>query len=191
MGGEACECLQGMSRSEGCGAGCGDVGGGESLVGSAWGVFLSASARDGRARVVYSFYTGGEKAGVGRCGAKRDKRGVLFTRGWTGADPASARCVTDYDDPAIEEQWCQERRAQVEAYLQHQRVEHGRVGEWPAWHVAPHVSLWAIESKVRPDWVGWWAICGDLPTDYVSAANIKHPREAVRASPRDGGSRRA
>ena len=89
--------------------------------------------------------------------------------------------MTDYDNPAVEEQWCQDRRAQVEAYLQHQGVEHGRVGEWPAWHVAPYVSLWAIESRVRPDWVGWWAICGDLPTDYVSAANIKDPREAVRA----------
>ena len=88
--------------------------------------------------------------------------------------------MTDYDNPAIEEQWCQDRRAQVEAYLQHQRVEHGRVGEWPAWHVAPHVSLWAIESKVRPGGVGWWVICGDLPTDYVSAANIKHPRDAVK-----------
>ncbi len=88
--------------------------------------------------------------------------------------------MTDYDDPAVEEQWCQERRAQVEAYLQHQGVAHGPVGEWPAWRIAPYVSLWAIESKVRPDWVGWWAICGDLPTDYVSAANIKHPREAVR-----------
>jgi len=30
-------------------------------------------------------------------------------------------------------------------------------------------------------WVGWWVICGDLPTGYVSAAKIKHPREAMRA----------
>jgi Domain of unknown function (DUF4826) len=89
--------------------------------------------------------------------------------------------VSDYDNPAIEEQWCQERRAEVEQYLRREGVGHGRVGEWPAWHVAPYVSIWAIESQVRPDWVGWWVICGDLPTDYVSAANIKHPREAVRA----------
>jgi len=45
---------------------------------------------------------------------------------------------------------------------------------------APYVSLWAIESEERPDWVGWWVICGDLPTDYVSAADIKHPRDALR-----------
>jgi hypothetical protein len=24
-------------------------------------------------------------------------------------------------------------------------------------------------------------ICGDLPTDYISAAGIRHPREAMRA----------
>jgi Domain of unknown function (DUF4826) len=89
--------------------------------------------------------------------------------------------MPEYDDSAREEQWCEERRAQVIAYLQGERVEHGRVGEWPAWHVAPYVSIWAIESKKRPDWIGWWVICGDVPTDYISAAEIKHPREAMRA----------
>lgn len=89
--------------------------------------------------------------------------------------------MPDYDDPAVEEQWCEDRRAQVAAYLQREGVEHGQIGEWPAWHVAPYVSIWAIESKKRPDRVGWWVICGDLPTDYVSAAKIKHPRDAMRA----------
>jgi hypothetical protein len=89
--------------------------------------------------------------------------------------------MPDYDDPAVEEQWCEARRAQVAAYLEREGVAHGRIGEWPAWHVAPLVSVWAIESKKRPDWVGWWVICGDLPTDYISAAEIKHPREAVRS----------
>ena len=89
--------------------------------------------------------------------------------------------MRNYDDPAVEERWCEERRTQVTEYLQHEAVEHGGVSEWPAWHVAPYVSVWAIESKIRPGMVGWWAICGDMPTDYVSAAKIKHPREAVRA----------
>jgi len=44
-----------------------------------------------------------------------------------------------------------------------------------------YVSVWAIESRVRPGSVGWWVICGELPTDYVSAAEIKHPRKAVLA----------
>ena len=38
-----------------------------------------------------------------------------------------------------------------------------------------------MESKKRPGSVGWWVICGDLPTDYVSAAAIKHPRAAIRS----------
>ena len=89
--------------------------------------------------------------------------------------------MPDYNNRAIEEQWVEARRTEVTAYLQREGVEHGRVGEWPAWHVAPYVSVWAIESKARPDWVGWWVICGDLPTDYISAAKIKHPREAIRS----------
>lgn len=57
--------------------------------------------------------------------------------------------MPDHDDPAVEAQWCAERRAEVMAYLQREGVDHGRVG--------------------------------DLPTDYVSAETIKHPRDAVRA----------
>ena len=70
--------------------------------------------------------------------------------------------MPDHDDPAAEAQWCAERRAEVTAYLRRERVDHGRVGERPAWHIVPHV-------------------CGDLPTDYVSSETIKHPRDAVRA----------
>ncbi|GLQ98191.1 DUF4826 family protein [Dyella mobilis] len=87
----------------------------------------------------------------------------------------------DYDNPEVEEQWCAERRNDVSAYLQRQGVQHGQVGEWAAWHLAPYVAIWAIESKVAPGHVGWWAISGDLPTDYVSASAIKHPREAMAA----------
>jgi hypothetical protein len=87
----------------------------------------------------------------------------------------------DYQDPAVDERWCQERHAQVLAYLQTQKIAHGRVGEWPAWHMAPFVSIWAIESAARPDWVGSWVVCGDLPTDTISADQYEHPRDALRA----------
>jgi len=86
-----------------------------------------------------------------------------------------------YDDPAVEEQWCDERRQQVIGYLAKQGLKHGEVGEWPAWHIPPYVSVWAIESLVSPGCLGWWVICGDLPTDYISASDIYHPREAMRA----------
>ncbi|HBH38930.1 MAG TPA: hypothetical protein DDX06_11185 [Curvibacter sp.] len=89
--------------------------------------------------------------------------------------------MPDYDDPAVEERWCAERRAEVAAYLAREKVVHGEIGEWPAWHIAPIASIWAIESKKSPGWVGWWVISGDLPCDYVSASDIKHPRDALRA----------
>lgn len=95
----------------------------------------------------------------------------------------------NYDDPTIEKQWCIERRAQVIEYLASRKLKYVKVGEWPAWYVAPYVSIWAIESKKRPGWVGWWAICGDLPTDYVSAKSIKHPREALKAFGKDWNKR--
>jgi hypothetical protein len=87
----------------------------------------------------------------------------------------------DYGDPQVEEAWCEERRAEVASYLRSHKVEHGEIGEWPAWHLPPYVSIWAIESAVTPGAMGWWAICGDLPTDYASSRGLADPREAMRA----------
>jgi hypothetical protein len=86
----------------------------------------------------------------------------------------------NYDNPAVEEQWCDEHRQDIIDYLDRDGVTHGEVGEWPAWHVAPYVSVWAIESLKNPGRVGWWAICGDLPTDYISSVDIDHPRQALK-----------
>ena len=82
---------------------------------------------------------------------------------------------------AAEEQWCAERRREVSDYLAREGVTHGAVGDWPAWHVFPYVSVWAIESVKSPGWVGWWVISGDLPTYYVSSAGLRDPRSAVGA----------
>jgi Domain of unknown function (DUF4826) len=89
--------------------------------------------------------------------------------------------MTDYDDPEIEAHWCAERREEIAAHLQREGLTHGEIGAGPAWHVAPYVSVWAIESLVAPGAVGWWAIAGDLPSDYVSAERARNPREAVQA----------
>lgn len=89
----------------------------------------------------------------------------------------------DYDGPGVEERWCSDQQRIVADYLRSQKVKHGRIGEWPAWHVAPCASIWAIESLTRPERIGWWVICGDLPTDYISSADMappQHPRKAMR-----------
>ena len=88
-----------------------------------------------------------------------------------------------YDDPEIEQRWCDEQRKRIGDYLHSQNLKHGQIGKWPAWRVAPYASIWAIESLARPGWIGWWAICGDLPTDCISSADVEppqHPRKAMR-----------
>lgn len=82
-------------------------------------------------------------------------------------------------EEAEEEQWLDERQDEVYEYLKREGVTHGRVEEWPSWYVTPYVSVWAIESAKEPETVGWWVICGDLPTDYISSTDIENPREAV------------
>lgn len=80
-----------------------------------------------------------------------------------------------------EDTWIASQRKVVQEYLERERVDHLGVGEYPAFHVHPYVAVWAVQSKKAPGWVGWWAISGDLPTDYVSRGKIAHPREALRA----------
>ncbi len=90
----------------------------------------------------------------------------------------------DDDDltEAEEEAWCDEQRSEVVRYLSEQPgLARGEVGEWPAWHIAPYVAIWAIESLAAPGSVGWWAISGDLPCDYCAAApDCNNPRRAMR-----------
>jgi hypothetical protein len=41
----------------------------------------------------------------------------------------------------------------------------------------------ARQSLAHPESIGWWAICGDLPTDYISSADVtrpQHPRKAMQ-----------
>jgi len=71
-----------------------------------------------------------------------------------------------------EERWCEERRAEVAEYLRGEGVSHGRVAAWPAWHLAPHVSVWAIASPAQS--IGWWVVCGGcvpLPVEIDGAAS--------------------
>lgn len=89
--------------------------------------------------------------------------------------------MPDYDDHEVEAQWFAERRDEVIEYLKCEGVTHGQIGEEPVWYVAPYVSIWAIESLNSPGSVGWWAISGDVPNDYVSASDAPNPRAAMHA----------
>lgn len=77
--------------------------------------------------------------------------------------------------------WCDARRTDIEAHLRTIGLAHGRIGEAPAFYAVPYASLWAVESKDRPEWIGFWAIAGDLPTDALPAHGIDTPRDAMRA----------
>jgi hypothetical protein len=90
----------------------------------------------------------------------------------------------NYDDLEVQENWCIEQQKIVANYLRSQNLQHGRISDRPAWYVAPVASIWEIESLARPNFIGWWAICGDMPTDYISAADVsppQHPRDVMRA----------
>lgn len=86
-----------------------------------------------------------------------------------------------YDDPKVEEAWCDQCRAVVKDYMRATGVKHGQIGEWPAWHLAPYASIWAVESGERRGYVGWWVFVGDGPTDYLSAGGLDTPRDALSA----------
>ncbi|WP_353072428.1 DUF4826 family protein [Tunturiibacter gelidoferens] len=42
----------------------------------------------------------------------------------------------------------------VTEYLAKEGLDHGKVGSWPAWHLVPYVSIWAVESLLAPGHVG-------------------------------------
>lgn len=84
-------------------------------------------------------------------------------------------------EPTDETAWCEARRAEVITHLERLGIAHGRVGDGPAFFVMPYASIWAVERRDRPEWIGHWVICGDLPTDSLPAHDLHTPRDAMRA----------
>jgi hypothetical protein len=84
----------------------------------------------------------------------------------------------DESEDEIPEEWIAMQRRQIAEYLATQGIKHGLIGEVPAWSLYPYVAIWAIESGKAPGWVGWWVICGDCPTDYVTCTGDRTPRSA-------------
>jgi hypothetical protein len=72
-------------------------------------------------------------------------------------------------DNAEDAQWADAQRRGVEAYLSLQQCNHAGVSLEPRWYLPPYIAVWAVRSKSNPGAVGWWAISGDVPTDYMTA----------------------
>src|SRR5689334_15897733 len=83
------------------------------------------------------------------------------------ADGDEIPTITDSEDAA----WAAGQRKVVESYLRTQGCEHAGVSLEPRWYLSPYLAVWAVRSKARPDVVGWWAISGDVPTDYLTASH--------------------
>lgn len=88
--------------------------------------------------------------------------------------------MDEFSNDAADTSWCGTQRAQVLAYLFDEGFQSANIGEWPAWHVAPIISVWAVESVERPGSVGWWVVSGDFPTDYTACSGERDPRQALR-----------
>jgi hypothetical protein len=85
--------------------------------------------------------------------------------------------ITDPADAA----WISDQRRRVNEYLTSQNVEHSGVSLEPRWFLSPYVAVWAVRSKANPDLVGWWAISGDLPTDYLTCHHESNNAEVLRS----------
>jgi len=67
--------------------------------------------------------------------------------------------------------WAAGQHDRVVDYLASQAAKHAGVSLEPRWFLHPYVAIWSVRSNERPDRIGWWAISGDLPTDYLTCAN--------------------
>jgi hypothetical protein len=82
------------------------------------------------------------------------------------------------DDPD-EAAWAGAQRERIVEYLASQRVDHGGVSLGPRWFLSPYVAVWAVRSNANPDQIGWWAISGDLPTDYITCTDERDDADVL------------
>ena len=97
-----------------------------------------------------------------------------------GSEKSAMSNADEFDDPERERAWIREQREVVLEYLDREQPSYNGVPERPAWFLAPYYAIWAVGSRKRPGAVGWWAISGDVPTDYMSSSEIRDARMAMR-----------
>ena len=71
------------------------------------------------------------------------------------------------------------QRQVVVNHLSVEKVEHGGVSLEPRWFLSPYIAIWAVRSKDQPDRIGWWAISGDLPTDYITCSHERDDADVL------------
>jgi hypothetical protein len=76
--------------------------------------------------------------------------------------------------------WVAEQRATVMRYLARERVPGVRVADEPAWHIALEVAVWPVLGA-RSGTRSYWAISGNVPTDFLPADIAPDARHAVAA----------
>jgi hypothetical protein len=76
--------------------------------------------------------------------------------------------------------WVEDERKKVLDYLAAEGCKHAGVADWPTFYVTPHLALWAVQSTRHVGRTGWWAISGDVPTDYMSSSEGESPQDALR-----------
>ena len=76
-------------------------------------------------------------------------------------------------------EFLEKTKAEVLRYLEHFEVRYRAVAEQPDWYLAPYISVWPVfgQHAQKP---GWFAIAGDIPTDYVSTDDAHDARSAMR-----------
>ena len=79
-----------------------------------------------------------------------------------------------------EQHWLAAEREKVLQYLEIEGCQHAGLAEWPTFSVVPHLALWAVQSTKHEGRIGWWAISGDVPTDYMSSSDGEQPQDALR-----------
>jgi hypothetical protein len=92
-------------------------------------------------------------------------------------DSDETSTIEDHDEAA----WVVAQRQVVADYLVGQCLQHSGVSLEPRWFLSPYLAVWAIRSRAYPDRVGWWAVSGDVPTDYVTCQDEQDPGDVLIA----------
>lgn len=85
-----------------------------------------------------------------------------------------------FDDPEVVADWCASCREKLLRHLETNSISHGAISEKPLSYCPDLACVYAIDCPDIAGQAGWWAICGDLPTTYLPAAEIPDPRTFLR-----------